>query len=720
MKKAILSLTICLLFSIGFVNSQTTINYSESTEVFANPDRGLQKYSITNNSYNTIANYSSLSKSTLEGWRTSSDKVTVIFRYFLMNSYLDKDISQIYLDNIQKDFDIIRDAGLKCIVRFSYSNGQSTAPQQPVKSRILSHINQLAPILEANKDIIFSHQAGFLGTWGEWYYTNSTEFGTDGSVSSAQWANRKEIIDAMLVGTPSSIPIQVRYPKVKKNMYGNSQLTPGKAYENTPAARIGFYNDAFLNRWGDMGTYSISGENTSPVGSADYTYLSNETQYTPMTGETNGLNPPRTAGTNALNEMDLTNWTTLNRDYHKDVINGWISSGHYPDILRKLGYRFVLKKGIYNKVDDQLSLDITIENVGFARIFKQRNAFLILKNNSTNQVYSYLIDSDPRTWENEANITQTVNISNLPQGSYDSYLNLPDYNEQLALRSEYSIRLANENVWDEATGYNKLNYSFDVIIDPTCPDVDVVIDGNNTEWSALPVYAENGSQILKIYDNEEYVAFMFDGNIAHNYQLYIDTDQDVSTGYLGHSWTNMGAEYRIENGKLTRYTGSGNDWSWEQLGNVSAVNQNGIIELKIDREYFTKDVLMAGMRILDSDWLVTSTLPSIAESHTYEFCTLLSNIFVPNKNGKHYNTLAIYPNPATNFVNILLDESMGFQQLIQVFSVNGQLVLSKSSSNNHLNGAIPLNISSLAEGVYSVVMKSEKTIKTGKIVKVNN
>lgn len=91
----------------------------------------------------------------------------MIFRYFLLDAFLSSNISATYLSNIQVDFDRIRTAGLKCIVRFSYSNAEGSSAQQPVKSQILQHLLQLAPVLETNNDIILSHQAGFIGTWGE-------------------------------------------------------------------------------------------------------------------------------------------------------------------------------------------------------------------------------------------------------------------------------------------------------------------------------------------------------------------------------------------------------------------------------------------------------------------------------------------------------------------------------------------------------------------------
>lgn len=458
-------LLICLMCSgsTGFAQQKNSVNYTESFDIIANPERGLQKYSITNNDYNSNANYSNIDESVITGWRTGTEKVTVIYRYFMLSAFLNSNISQTFLDNIQIDFNRIRNAGLKCIVRFAYTDKISSSPQQPVKSQILTHINQLSSVLEINKDVILSHQAGFIGTWGEWYYTSSAEFGSEGKISSAQWQNRKEIVEAMLNATPVGIPIQVRYPAIKKTMYGSSQLNESTAYKNTANARIGFFNDAFLNNWGDMGTYSVGGENQNPVGTADYNYLSNETKYTLMTGETNGVKAPRTDGANAVYEMGLTNWTTLNRDYFTQNWTNWISSGHYNEILRRLGYRFVLRNSEFVMNDKSLSVEINLDNVGFARPVKYRDVYLVLKNSSTDSVHSFSLNStDIRTWETSVSIHQVFDLTGLPKGSYNCYLNLPDTAFRLNARPEYSIRLANDDVWENTSGYNQLNQTVEI------------------------------------------------------------------------------------------------------------------------------------------------------------------------------------------------------------------------------------------------------------------
>ncbi|MDI9309489.1 MAG: DUF4832 domain-containing protein [Limnohabitans sp.] len=458
---------------------QTTVNYNESFAVIANPERGLQKYTITDENYNSTQNYSNIDSAEITNWRTGNEKITVILRCFLLNDFFFSPISDNYLTNIQKDFDIIREAGLKCIIRFSYSDKISTDIQQPTKELILIHLKQIASLLETNKDIIVTHQAGFIGTYGEWYYTNSTEFGSEGDISSTQWENRKEVLEAMLSTTPITIPIQVRYPLIKKKLCQNTSLTPLTAYHDTPLARIGFFNDGFLNDYGDQGTYEVSSQFENPFNTADYIYLSNETKYTPMSGETNGLNPPRTNGDNALIELDATNWSFLSRDYYEPIITNWADSGYLATMTKKLGYRFVLQNSTFNINNTTLSVKINLKNIGFARPFKKRIVYLVLRNNSTYLTYSFALDTDIRNWENLIHINQNFSLEDLPSGQYSSYLYLPDSESNIQNTSAYSIQMANTNCWNDDTGFNDLNQ----IVTKNFFD-----DGDNTMTNKLKLY----------------------------------------------------------------------------------------------------------------------------------------------------------------------------------------------------------------------------------------
>lgn len=501
-----------------------TVNYIPSTNIIANPERGLQKYSITDTNYATTVGANNLSVATLNSWKNSADKVTIVYRYFMLDAFMNSNINSTYLNNMQTDFNNIRSAGVKVIIRFAYSNLQGTQAQQPTKAQILTHISQLSSLLNSNKDVIFSHQAGFIGTWGEWYYTNSTEFGTDGVISAIQWANRKEIVDAMLANTPMEVPVQVRCVGIKQTMYGTTQLTQTTAYQNTPNARIGFYNDAFLNSYGDMGTYS-SNQCTNPVGTPEYDYLSNETKYLPMTGEINGLNTCdsgfRTTSGNAIYEMGLTNWTTLNRDYHPDFWN-LVTATHYDQILKNLGYRFILNSSSVTTNGSNFDLNIAITNVGFARPFKQRNVYLIMKNTTTNSISTYLLNTDIRTWENSISITQNFNPG--ITGTFQLYLWMPDKEPLLSSNSDYSIQFANIGTWESITGYNNLLQTISL-------SSTLGIE-NFSNTNKLSIYPNPSSDIIKIqtnsYEKEEIQIYNSIGQLIKTSTILNNDKIDVS------------------------------------------------------------------------------------------------------------------------------------------------------------------------------------------------
>ena len=65
---------------------------------------------------------------------------------------------------------------------------------------MLGHISQLASYWAANKDVIYAFQVGFIGRWGEWYYSANFENGT-----SHMNDDRAEVVDALLAALPSDV-----------------------------------------------------------------------------------------------------------------------------------------------------------------------------------------------------------------------------------------------------------------------------------------------------------------------------------------------------------------------------------------------------------------------------------------------------------------------------------------------------------------------------------
>ncbi|MFJ2817346.1 DUF4832 domain-containing protein [Streptomyces sp. NPDC087294] len=422
------------------------VSYPQTGDTFANPERGLYHHTDS-------CDKNDFSAATLQKYRTD-EGISLVMCVFYLEEFRNSPISQGQLDRLQRQFAAARSAGVKLIVRFAYTD--SADGDDATKDRVLAHLDQLAPYLSAGSDVIDVVQAGFVGAWGEGYYTKN--FGNAGTLTTADRANRKAVVDKTLSALPSTRMVQLRTPAYKRTMYGATALPADQAYNGTPVARLGHHNDCFLASADDYGTY----ENTA----VEYPYLAAETSALAMGGETCGVNAPRTDCPTTLSELRMFHWSYLNTDYEPNVINGWRSGGCLPEITRNLGYRFALQNGTYPDTASRggsLPVHLTVKNDGFAAPFNPRGLELVLRNTATSQVYRLPLTGDPRRWApgTTTTVDRTPTLpADLPPGSYRMLLNLPD--PQLPTRPEYSIRLANQGTWEAATGYNDLLHTLTV------------------------------------------------------------------------------------------------------------------------------------------------------------------------------------------------------------------------------------------------------------------
>jgi hypothetical protein len=410
-----------------------------------------------------------------------------VFRYFILDGYTGKALPAAFLTNITKDCATARAAGFKLIPRFTYtvSPTAGSCPEGFIctpygdapKSIVLNHISQLKPVLQANADVIACVQLGFIGTWGENYYTDyfgDASSNGQGQLYDNNWNDRAEVLRAMLDALPADRMVQVRYPQIKQRfVYGvnappsSAALTQAEAALGTDKARIGYHNDCFLASANDYGTYADYGNSSSApkeATTAFRNYYSMDSKYVVVGGETcsdeySPQNDCAPAG-HAEQEFGDMHYSFLNADYNPDVNNDWQTGGCLDNIKRKLGYRLVLKDASFEQ-GDSLSVLIHLQNAGYAAPYNPRPVQLLLRNTATKQVYSYTFNTEVRKWLTGA-ITLQQSFALPPAGTYDLLLNLPDKYASLNTKPLYSVRLANDNVWEETTGYNKLNYAITV------------------------------------------------------------------------------------------------------------------------------------------------------------------------------------------------------------------------------------------------------------------
>ena len=92
-----------------------------------------------------------------------------------------------------------------------------------------------------------------------------------------------------------------------------------------------------------------------------------------------------------------------------------------------------------------------------------RDAEFVLTDKNGHVVNTCSLVSDPRFWMPGTTtvIDQTITLPDGLSGEYTLSLNLPDPAENLRSNPLFSIRLANKDIWDEATGFNNL-YTFNL------------------------------------------------------------------------------------------------------------------------------------------------------------------------------------------------------------------------------------------------------------------
>lgn len=430
------------------------VDFKESFEAFSNPERGFYTYTKfeSNKDENSPLTVDLIKKFRKEG-------ITLIFTTHLLKDFIDKPISTDFLQLIRTNLQALREGGAKSIMRFCYSDQIDAKEFDAPWSIMENHIQQLAPIFTEFVDVISVLEAGFIGAWGEWYYTTHYIFQPEDN----QYAPRKKVLDALLKAMPKERMISVRYPKAKLKIFDlkhNDSITLDQAYNGSDLSRVSAHNDCVFADQDDRGTF---GNNRNYR-----TYWTSESKYYAMGGESCFLSSYADCQ-NAIPTLKEYHWSYLNINYHLDVLEHWRKNGCFGEIERNLGYRFVLDKGEFTKQVERegiLAVRLSLINRGYAAPYNPRDVELIISLESDPKIkHSFKLDYDPRFWFSDVtiNINEKVKLpSKFKAGKYNLYLNLPDPKETLANKAEFSIRCANDGIWEAETGYNKLT-SFDIL-----------------------------------------------------------------------------------------------------------------------------------------------------------------------------------------------------------------------------------------------------------------
>jgi len=245
-------------------------------------------------------------------------------------------------------------------------------------------------------------------------------------------------------------------------------------------------------------------------------------------------------------------------------------------------------------------------------------------------LFSFVADGLTVTFTNESDVTAPVTYLwdfGDTQTSTDK-----DPVHTFAAKGEYTVKL---DVTDQNSGVHTVSTKITVdrkgriaLDDGTLDDWNVVTE----DQFVVPLGDNSGAVVSAKYEYDAdyiYAYIEFEGNLSdvYQYDIFMDFDNDSTTGFKSHVWPASGGDMLVEIAPVTAdtivpgaysYTGAPGeeDWSWEVkqlpagsivMGTMKQVGDNVAFELGFNRESFgentlNQDVVSFGAFISNSDW----------------------------------------------------------------------------------------------------------------------
>lgn len=310
-----------------------------------------------------------------------------------------QDLTEDALNVLQTTFDNIRANNGFAIVRICYDpwyNGRSNVT--PEHKWVMRHVEQLAPVLSKNTDVIVALEMGMHGAYGEMH-----------SDTNITYDRIAEATNLMLRSTPPELKILTRTGNYSAKVLGfdnwgvDFHIDGDKFKEIAKAKgdtmyRVGMFNDGYLGTQYDYGTWGADCK-TSICREEGVAWLEKYGINTPYGGEA----LTTAGGYEVINTPEFlsyegfrTHTSYLNVQWNNNLIDGWKKSqfegkdfeydGSKIDSLTgfkyvndHLGYRFVLRESWLSDTvgsDGILRAKLRIQNVGFGNLTREVKASL--------------------------------------------------------------------------------------------------------------------------------------------------------------------------------------------------------------------------------------------------------------------------------------------------------------------------------------------------------
>ena len=288
-----------------------------------------------------------------------------------IGAYKEMQLDEKALENIRIILRFFARKQYEIILRITYDHEGKALEREPFFfSTVKEHMLQLIPVINEFADHIFVYQGMLIGNWGEMHTSRFLHP-----------LKLKELWSVLKSGLDKRIFTAVRRPSCWRMLHPDNEKD-----------QMGLFDDAIFGSENHLGTFGNAARDSVSWDSLwckedELSFEEELCQLVPNGGEAicgeqylSGENPCNTVDT--LRKMHI---TYLNKEYDKKLLGiwkewkwegpgVWNGCSLYDYIESHLGYRFWVKDVVisaYEHKTNELKLEISIENVGFANFYEE-------------------------------------------------------------------------------------------------------------------------------------------------------------------------------------------------------------------------------------------------------------------------------------------------------------------------------------------------------------
>lgn len=375
----------------------------------------------------------------------ANDDNSIVLLQINLLRYKEQQISDKALTQLDCIISSFADADKQIILRFLYDwdgNGLQSEPSS--LEQVASHMDDVAPIVNAHKNYVFLLQGIFTGNCGE---MNQTHYGSREDI--------RYLMEHLASVISPEIYLSVRTPSHLRTILGTSSpFTEVSPYDGSLSARLGLFNDGMFGNEFDCGTYDDTPlSETSDITqkgtrAEELSFQNNLCRYVPNGGEAVLANSYNDLD-RAIPDLFQMHVSYLSCDHEASVLNKWKKSTYtgedsafsgvngYEYIRSHLGYRLVVTasdvtfSGLFSSL---IQVGVTLENRGFSPCYRPFETVLTARHEN-GDFYQFPISFDTRTLDSKQEKTLSVMLkrSDLPKGNYVLSLKMTDIATKTAI-----------------------------------------------------------------------------------------------------------------------------------------------------------------------------------------------------------------------------------------------------------------------------------------------